>query len=54
MMEHAIPIVPCAKQVTAANNAADDDIVAFDFNCFPLAQTIIVTLGEIIIGATAL
>lgn len=40
------------EAVTAANNAAGDDIVAFDGTVFGTAQTVNVTLGEIIIGAS--
>ena len=39
------------EAVTAANNAAGDDIVAFDAMVFGSAQTISLTLGEIIFGA---
>ena len=40
------------EAVTAANNAAGDDIVNFDGMVFGSAQTVNVTLGEIIIGAS--
>ncbi|MEP7148126.1 MAG: choice-of-anchor Q domain-containing protein [Acidobacteriota bacterium] len=40
------------EAVTAANNAAGDDIIAFDGTVFGTAQTVNVTLGEIIIGAS--
>ena len=39
------------EAVTAANNAAGDDIVAFDAMVFGTAQTVSLTLGEIIFGA---
>lgn len=39
------------EAVTAANNAAGDDIVDFDAAVFGSAQTVSVTLGEIVIGA---
>lgn len=38
------------EAITAANNAAGDDIVAFDAMVFGTAQTVNVTLGEIIFG----
>ena len=40
------------EAVTAANNAAGDDIVNFDAMVFGTAQTVNVTLGEIIFGAS--
>ncbi|CAN5792270.1 hypothetical protein BH20ACI4_BH20ACI4_28790 [soil metagenome] len=40
------------EAVTAANNAAGDDIINFDATVFGTTQTVNVTLGEIIIGAS--
>lgn len=39
------------EAVTAANNAASDDIITFDGTVFGSAQTIVLSLGEIIINA---
>ncbi len=40
------------EAVAAANTAAGDDIIAFDSTVFGTAQTVNVTLGEIIIGVS--
>ncbi len=40
------------EAVTAANNATGDDIVNFDATVFGSPQTVSITLGEIIIGAS--